>query len=161
MNTTPEQLRKRVEIALKTAQLLTLCFIVPIFMYPLVVVSLLGSEGIGPGFHGHSRVESMLVVLTGLVLILNTPRITQFFLKRVLRQQLRQPDNSKLIAAYLLTVMVSGALRETAALIGLALSIVERNLFWCVLLGVVAFFSLARNWPTRSDAQKLFPQVLL
>ena len=156
-----EDLKKRLETTLRVGQLLTVCFMLPIFMYPLAVVAALGQDGVGPGFHGHSRMESSLVVIVCVALILGTPRITEFFLKRVLKQQLTHPDNSKLIAAYLMTITLSGALREVVALVGMILSIVERNLFWCVLLGVMAFFSLARNWPSRADLQMLFPQVRL
>ncbi len=161
MEHAPDQLKKRIETTLRVAQALTLSFILPIFMYPMVVVSAAGQGGVGPGFHGHSRIESSLVVFGCVVLLLSIPRITEFFLRPILKQRLMQPDPAKLIAAYLLTVAVSGALRELVALAGLLLSIFEHNLFWCVLLGVLAFFSLARNWPTRFELQTLFPEVRL
>jgi|GEM_PF-5121535 len=150
----PTELRKREDMTLLIAKVIAFAFAAVVFVYPLVVVALVGEQYLGPGLHGVSRTFAYLVMGAALLLLVVAPRAGRIPMDMARKKIHENFNPGALLSAWLLSIIVAFALRDLAATLGLVLSLITRNLFWCVLLGFLALISMGRNWPTRERMEE-------
>ncbi len=68
------------------------------------------------------------------------------------------PETGVLMQRYTKAVVVACALREVAAIIGFALSLLTGNLTWVLVLGGAAMFSMTVHWPRRDAVEDWLQQ---
>jgi hypothetical protein len=66
-----------------------------------------------------------------------------------------RPTPAERVASYRTAAVVSFALRESAAIIGLVITMLTGDLRWCVGLAAAAVLAMLLGWPRRADMQRL------
>jgi F0F1-type ATP synthase membrane subunit c/vacuolar-type H+-ATPase subunit K len=71
------------------------------------------------------------------------------------RSAAAQPTAAGRLAAYRTAAIVSFALREAAAIVGLVIAMLTGDLRWCLALAAAALLAMLLGWPRRTDMQRL------
>ena len=66
-----------------------------------------------------------------------------------------KPTPAERLALYRSAAVVSFALRESAAVIGLAITFLTGDVRWCLALSAAALLAMLLGWPRRADMQRL------
>ena len=71
------------------------------------------------------------------------------------RAAVARPTPSERLAAYRTATIVSFALREAAAIVGLVITMLTGDLRWCLALAAAAVLAMLLGWPRRADMVRL------
>ena len=66
-----------------------------------------------------------------------------------------KPTPEERLASYRTAAIVSFALRESAAIVGLVITLLTGNLRWCLVLSAAAVLAMLLGWPRRADMVRL------
>lgn len=66
-----------------------------------------------------------------------------------------RPTPAERLAAYRTAAIVSFAMRESAAIVGLAITLLTGDLRWCLGLGAAAVLAMLLGFPRRADMARL------
>ena len=66
-----------------------------------------------------------------------------------------KPTAFERITAYRIAAIVSFALRESVAIIGLVITMLTGDVRWCMTLAAAALLAMLLGWPRRADMQRL------
>ena len=154
------QLDKRAAGILLTAKILALASMIPIFIYPLAAATIIGPRTVWPNPIEPAVWPVRLLLLSGVILLTAAGYFSRLPLKAAARKYRPGGDISPLLASYLLSTIIGLVTRESAAIAGLLISINTGNLFWCVVLGVLAFIFMGRNFPRLQHFRDFLQSVL-
>lgn len=79
----------------------------------------------------------------------------QLVWRRLLHAAAARPDQGQRLAGFQSAAIVSFALRESAGVIGLVLTMLSGDLAWCLALCGAAALAMLLGWPRRADAASL------
>jgi len=71
------------------------------------------------------------------------------------RNAAAKPTPAERVTSYRNAAIVSFALRESAAVIGLAITMLSGDLRWCLALSAAAVIAMLLGWPRRADIARL------
>jgi hypothetical protein len=140
------------------SQILAWCFVIPVFLYPLIVSSSSFAPERGPALDPLPQGALTLLVVVAILLLIGASRLSTLILASAKKKFSISANPQALLSSWLLSVIVGFAMREGSAIVGLALSLMTANPNFAVWLGLVAFISMARNWP-RAVALRDFLQA--
>jgi hypothetical protein len=66
-----------------------------------------------------------------------------------------RPTPAERLASYRTAAIVSFAMRESAAIIGLVIALLTGDLRWCLALSAAAVLAMLLGWPRRADMVRL------
>ncbi len=138
-----------IEQRLKTLQLIIMAAVMSLVAYVGIAFMLISQEAIEP----MSIPSTLLPILGGFaVSILFTASL---IVKAMIGKARRIMPPADRLGPYQAAMIVGVALRESAGVIGLVLTLLTGSLLWVCLLSALAAFAILSNFPTRSALENL------
>jgi len=143
--------RRDVGNAIRTTNALCFAILTSIPIYAVVgwlVAGRTGFGSIGTALPGVAVWILAAIAVTDLAL-------AQLVWLRMTRQAATKPTPAERLAAYRNAAVVAFALRESTAIIGLALTLLQGDPRWCLGLSALAALAMLLGWPRRADMARL------
>ena len=145
------RLEKQISMSILAARLIAFGALLAIFLYPMVVA------GIAVAPENRPSGEPILTFLIGgaVLMLLLAGTLSRKLLAAMLRDVREGRHLTKILSAWLISTVVSVALREFAAVLGLVTALLTGKMIFCVLFGLIAFVAIARDWPSEASLRGL------
>jgi F0F1-type ATP synthase membrane subunit c/vacuolar-type H+-ATPase subunit K len=138
-----------IEQRLKTLQIIIMVAIMSLVTYVGIAFMLIRQEAI----ESTAIPSNLLPILAGFAV--STLFTASLIVKGMIAKARRIMPPTDRLGPYQAAMIVGVALRESAGVIGLVLTLLTGNLLWVSLLSALAAFAILSNFPTRSALENL------
>lgn len=120
-------------------------------IYVVMAWVIVGQGGAAPAGGGLPSVVTWALAAVGAALL----AAGQALWAALRRSAASRPTLEERLATYRTATVVSFAVRESAAIVGLAITLLTGDLRWCLVLGAAAVLAMLLGWPRRADIARL------
>lgn len=145
-----QELSRRLDQGLRAQQIICAGLALSVVIYAGVALALVGTGILEPVVELATEIQA-LAAGAGIVVILLATPVTRSIRARA--EGARPRDTRRLLQASQRSILAGFVIRETGAVLGLAVTLLTGNVLWVLLTSAVALVGMTLAWPRRAAVE--------